>query len=260
MSFRRRVKQLDAIVLGGQISKLVKGYWELSLRVKRRLSVTNLPSKNLKKSFGLRSRLAFFESAQEYLQANRLDGVYMEFGVHEANTFRMALNTLGPLGRPNKITSYWAFDSFAGMPEPEGIDVSKLLRGGMNHTTESQFRKLVRRDLHRTKIVAGYFSQSLSNVTWQSDEKVAVAYLDCDYYSSTKEALNFLRDKLTHGSILAFDDWQLYYSDPLRGQQLAFREFKGTMSDFSFVKFFEIGSGGMSFVCHRNDKLGKCVS
>src|SRR5580700_6021080 len=64
--------------------------------------------------FSLKARHEFFQAAQYYLQINRIDGAYLEFGSHEANTFRMALNTLGTYNRPNKITHFYAFDSFEG--------------------------------------------------------------------------------------------------------------------------------------------------
>ena len=88
--------------------------------------ITTLPSQ-IEKNFSLNARLNFYRQAQYFLQVNRMDGVYIEFGSHEANTFRMALNILGQYSKPNKINHFYAFDSFKGMPEPEGIDQQKNL-------------------------------------------------------------------------------------------------------------------------------------
>ena len=57
-------------------------------------AITPLPA-NVFKAPSLRFRLEFFQAAQTYLRVNRINGSYLEFGSHEANTFLMALNTLG---------------------------------------------------------------------------------------------------------------------------------------------------------------------
>lgn len=214
----------------------------------------------VKKNFGQFERLNFFQSAQIFLQVNRIDGVYLEFGSHGLNTFRMALNTLGAHNKPNKITKFIAFDSFEGMPEPEGIDVQKIWKKSMNFTTIESFHKTMKRDLYRVEAVKGFFNQSLPSYKWSLGQKIAMAYIDCDYYTSTKDVLNFLKDKISHGSILAFDDWDCYYADPKRGQRLAFSEFKEEVANlFHFESFRVINSGGMSFICLEKSKVGQSI-
>jgi O-methyltransferase len=194
--------------------------------------------------------------ARYYLQVNRIDGAYLEFGSHEANTFRMALNTLGTYNRPNKITHFYAFDSFEGMPEPEGLDKQKIWRAGMNSTGEARFRELTLLDAHRVTTVKGFYNDSLSHFSLPPDRYPALAYLDCDYYSSTKEVLTFLSGYLRHGVILAFDDWDCYFADPQRGQRLAFSEFAESHSQFHLEPWRVIPSGGMAFIVLERAKIG----
>jgi hypothetical protein len=202
----------------------------------------------------------WFEYAQKFLQINRIDGVYVEFGSHAVNTFRFALNTLGRYDRPNRISHFYAFDSFEGMPEPEGIDRQKIWRRGMNATSLETFERICRLDRHRVTAVKGFFSESLPAFEWNSAHRVALAYIDVDYYSSTVEALQFLKDKLQHGTLIAFDDWNCYYADPQRGQRKAFFEFEHQMAETSvFEPFRPISFGGMSFVYLERDKLGEEV-
>lgn len=120
------VKGIDGRFLNGFLMSLYVFY--LTSRI------TPLPS-YFKSIFSLSARKAFFDQAQYYLQVNRIDGVYAEFGCHEVNTFRMALRTIGLPGRPNEITHFYAFDSFEGMPEPTGIDRQKIWRKSMNFTS-----------------------------------------------------------------------------------------------------------------------------
>lgn len=208
----------------------------------------------------LRQTFTWFELAQKFLQVNRIDGVYAEFGSHEANTFRFALNTLGRYGRPNKISHFYAFDSFEGMPAPEGIDRQKIWRQGMNCTSLESFQAVCRWDLHRITTVKGFFQDSLPKMQWDQNNIIALAYIDVDYYSSTREVLKFIKNKLRHGSIIAFDDWNCYYADPMRGQRKACAEFEKEIEKLARLEpYLPISFGGMSFIYQELDKIGKEV-
>ena len=219
--------------------------------------ISKIDASSLQKSITQRKTLEWFQLLQKYLQVNRIDGVYMEFGCHEANTFRFALNTIGRYDSPNKISHFYAFDSFQGMPTPLGIDQQKIWKAGMNTTGKTKFKSLVSSDLHRVTIVPGFFSESLPQFKWDPASRPAVFYIDVDYYTSTKEVLQFVKDKLFHGSVIALDDWNCYFADADRGQRKAFKEFSEEVSEnFSFEPFLPISWGGMSFIVHDRSKLG----
>ncbi len=171
-----------------------------------------------------RDRLMFFEQAEYFQRVNCITGVYCEFGCHSAQTFRMALNTLGQLRKRASFTShFYAFDTFEGMPEPTGVDRQKRWIRGSNKTSLGQFQKLIAPDLHRSTLVKGLYSESLKEFSLPSGELISLAYLDCDYYSSTIQALSFVEKYMFHGTIIGFDDWNCYYYDPCRGQQKHFQ-------------------------------------
>ena len=248
------IKKINSNYLGGLLSKIYVRFIELYFSL---FKITPIPSK-FYKDYSLKVRLDFFKTAQYYLQTNRIDGVYAEFGSHEVNTFRMALRTLGLPLRPNKISKFYAFDSFEGMPDPKGIDKQKIWKKEMNFTSKEKFEKIVKKDLHRVVTVKGFYENSLPNFEWPKNELIALAYIDCDYYQSTKECLNFIKDKLQHGSLVVFDDWDCYYSDPKRGQKLAFSEFKENLiNKYTFIKLCHIATGGCCFIFLENDKIGK---
>lgn len=256
--FRETIKRLDDKFFWGAFIRLHRLFLGAVKKI-REPRITPL-KRGTKSNHGLSQRLQFFTSAQYFLQVNRIDGVYLEFGSHELNTFRMALNTLGAYGKPNSIPKFIAFDSFEGMPEPTGIDRQKIWGKSMNFTSLDHFYKVTRRDAHRVEAVKGFYEESLPKFDWPKEQRIALAFLDCDYYSSTAEVLRFLADKLSHGTILGFDDWNCYYADPLRGQRLAFSEFRDLVgSRLHFEEFQGIGSGGMSFVCLEREKMGQPV-
>jgi len=219
-------------------------------------AITSLP--NGKWNTRMRQTMDWFDNVQNFLQVNRIDGVYAEFGCHEIKTFRFALNTLGQYRRPNKISHFYAFDSFEGMPEPEGIDKQKIWRKGMNHTTLERFKAVCKKDLHRITATKGFFCDSLPGFNWNAGHKIACAYIDVDYYSSTREVLNFITGKLQHGAIIGFDDWNCYYGDPSRGMRKAFTEWSLSLSGIARLEpYLPISWGGQSFIYQELNKLGK---
>jgi len=236
--------------------KLLRQAWHFILISYKEFRHPAISPINLHNNFALQARLDFFNAAQYFLQTNRIDGVYLEFGCHEANTFRMALNTLGAYNKPNKVSHFYAFDSFAGMPEPTLIDKQLIWQKGMNFTTEQEFKKLCYLDIHRMTIVPGFFENSLNKFNLRPGEKVACVYIDCDYYSSTVEVLSFLTPLLSHGMIIAFDDWDCYFADNQRGQRKAFFEWTQTINNFKFEPFFRIMSGGNSFIVQDCSLIG----
>ena len=248
MNIKNQIKNVDSILLNGLLKKLI-GVLIYKIKILKAPKITPL-RRGTKKEYPLLERYRFFQSAQFFLQVNRFDGIYLEFGCHQVGTFRMALNTLGSHNKPNKIKKFIAFDSFEGMPEPEGIDQQKIWKKGMNYTSLEKFKRITRKDAYRVEAVKGFYCDSLKAYKFSKEDKVALAYIDCDYYSSTIEVLNFLANKISHGSLIAFDDWDCYYGDPRRGQRKAFSEFRERLkTKFSFEKFRSIGTGGTSFIC-----------
>ena len=219
--------------------------------------ITSL-SKETQNYFPIKARYKFFQSADDYLRKNRVNGIYLEFGCHGAHTFRMALNTLGNYKNPYRVNKFYAFDSFEGMPEPVGIDIQKMWKKSINFTSLEDFKKICKKDLYRIEIIKGFFSESLKKYYLPEVSRIAMCYIDCDYYTSTKEVFKFIKQHINHGMILVLDDWNCYYSDPLRGQQKAFAEFKEELKEKILFSDHEIlGSGGKSFICHEISKIGK---
>lgn len=189
--------------------------------------------------FARRSRRDIFLGIARFAQINRpIDGYYLEFGSHEANTMRMAYDAFHHLFD----WDYVAFDSFEGLPEIGEIDRQPIWAQGKLKTTESEFRALCRRHGipdEKLHIVPGFYENTLTRETAEqfSDRKAAVVYVDCDLYESTVPVLRFVKPLLQRGTIVVFDDWNCFHGDPDKGERRAFAEFRAAEPRLRFEEF-----------------------
>jgi len=193
------------------------------------------------------------EQIAEYLVGAQIEGDYCEFGVWQGNTFAHAYRMMAPLFPRMRFV---AFDSFEGLPEPKGIDAQD---GYTSHFHKGQFaaslptfRRNVRRSGVRSErliTVEGWFNQTLhpDRAAGHGVDRVAVAWIDCDLYESTVPVLDYLTDRLTVGTVLAFDDWHCYRNHPDYGQQRAVREWLERNPKLSLAPLLSFGWNGMIF-------------
>lgn len=193
------------------------------------------------------------EQLAEYLVGAQLTGDYLEFGVSQGATFIHAYRTMASLFTHMRFI---AFDSFEGLPSPQGIDAqdgySSHFFEGQFACTEEQFRRNLRRamvDLNRVGVVKGWFDQTLEPIraTSHGVTKVAAAWIDCDLYESTVPVLRYLKPRLTRGSVLLFDDWRCFRNHPDFGEQKAVGEWLGEESSLRLQKLFSFGWNGIAF-------------
>ena len=81
-------------------------------------------------------------------------------------------------------------------------------------------------------------------------KKAAIAWVDCDLYSSCLQVLNFLTNYVQYGTLICFDDWFRYKGDPNAGEQRAFREWLAANPHLSAVELMRIGWEGNCFILH----------
>ena len=102
-------------------------------------------------------------------------------------------------------------------------------------------------------IVPGFFSESLTpERRHELPTSVAMAYVDCDMYASTVDVLDYLKDVLATGSIVAFDDWFCWSSTGPSVEQLALDELARAVPNLRFNPYIPIGWHGMSFFVTRS--------
>lgn len=197
-------------------------------------------------------RHEFFRRAFVVLSECGISGDYVEFGCAAGGTFRLAHRYAR---RADHRARLWAFDSFQGLPASnDARDAHPMWREGnftvsLEHFLENCRMWGVKRD--EFEIVQGFFSDTLARNSMHYERlphDIAIAYIDCDMYSSTKLALDFLAPRLKHGMILAFDDYFYCSSTAIAGERLAFLEFRQSLPQFNFLPFIQYGGSALSFI------------
>lgn len=194
----------------------------------------------------------FFWDCATALTVNSVSGDYVEFGSWGGNTLRLGYERLAPAGR-----HLWAFDSFEGLPEAAdprdrhpGWASTTAGQGGVDAFHAECRRHGIPPDAYTA--VAGYYDEVLPRLgPGDAPSDIAMVYLDCNLYSSTVTALEFLSPRLKPGMIIAFDDYWCWGSDGISGERSAFNEFQATHREWGFVRFKDAGWGGLSFVVER---------
>jgi len=193
------------------------------------------------------------EQIAEYLIGAQIRGDYCEFGVFQGTTFSHAFLNMAPHFPEMRFV---AFDSFEGLPRPQGIDA---VDGYSSHFYEREFactrrdflRNLRRNkvDLARVRTVEGWFNDTLQPATADQHgvDTISVAWVDCDLYESTVPVLEYLTRRLQVGSVLVFDDWRCFRNLPEHGQQRAVQEWLAKNPQISLAELLSFGWNGKVF-------------
>ena len=199
----------------------------------------------------------FFWAAFTALRFNGISGDYAEFGCFGGVTFALAHEQIAR-PRPADLVPpierhMWAFDSFAGLPGgATPADEHQMWQPGMFAMDVDEFRRRcdangIARDAYTT--VPGFYDESLASAApADAPTDIALAYIDCDMYSSTRTVLEYLRPRLKHGMILAFDDYFCFSAAQSAGEKVAFEEFVASEPAWTFERYRDYGWAGASFV------------
>jgi O-methyltransferase len=174
----------------------------------------------------------------------KVEGDFLEFGVYRGGSFSIFWDTARRL-RLDKMR-FFAFDSFAGLPEAEG----PIWKPGMFACSREVFTAHMYKagvDLRRVEIVEGFYDKTLHAETKRAHglKKAAAIHVDADLYSSTKLVLAFVEDLVGKGTVLLFDDWHSFEGNETCGEPKAFSEWP---SASRFEQFYD-GGGRRAFVC-----------
>jgi hypothetical protein len=203
-------------------------------------------------------RADFMQDAFLMLAFNGISGDYAEFGCHGAVTFRLAHRNSRRYGRRDHL---WAFDSFEGLPPGTGdADAHPQWDAGKMATGEAAFRALCAEDGMAESdytTVKGFFSESLPALGADGPADIALAYIDCDLYSSTADVHAFLGPRLKHGMVLAYDDYFCFSPEQPSGERRAHLEFAQEHADrWTFVPYGRFAFAGQAFVVERRIVTG----
>jgi O-methyltransferase len=152
-------------------------------------------------------------------------GDYLEFGVYAGGTMTCADRARSAAGIEEMRLI--GFDSFEGLPaEAAQINPQRWSAGMFACSPEEAIENMRRGgvDVERVRLVKGWFDRVLTEATRREHgiERAGVIMLDCDLYSSSRDALNFSAPAIGPAAVLVCDDWRHSGED---GQQRAVREF-----------------------------------
>lgn len=182
-------------------------------------------------------------------------GDYYEFGLFRGYTFLQAWNHRQALGV--KEMSLYGFDSFCGLPPAEGVDKTdtRFFEGQFACSKEDVEKNLGEHgvDLDQITLVKGFYEDSLTEALHDEHafRPASLVLLDCDYYSSTIQALEWLSRYLVQDTILLFDDWHSYGENQELGQQKAYTEFLKNHPEFKSVQLWDFENNGRAFILEK---------
>ena len=203
------------------------------------------------------------DKAFEFIYKSEINGDYYEFGVFQGVSIARALRSdqaWKKKTRRSHVNRFFGFDSFAGLPQfakDDRLDNYGVFQPGQfADTSPDAVRAQIAREgmsVDNVTLIPGFFSTSLTaDETLQqlSGSRVAIAHIDCDLYSSAKECLDFLDDRIEDCAVLLFDDWYCYRGRPDRGVHKAFVEWQAARH-YHVSDYFSYSWAGRAFIVNR---------
>ncbi len=204
------------------------------------LQNTPIPNEEILSNLGLYlnrqtlSRLLFMHEI--YKKIVNVHGVIAEFGVRWGQNLALFSCLRGIYEPYNYNRKIIGFDTFQGFPEVDKEkDGHKVVKGdyGVSENYEKYLEQILayhesenpiahKRKFELIKGDATLMIDSYLNA--HPETIIAFAYFDFDIYLPTKKCLEAIKDRLTKGSILAFDELNC---PEFPGETLAFKEVFG---------------------------------
>jgi len=182
-------------------------------------------------------------------------GDFCEFGVASGNMLITAYS-ISKMYKHLTPMHFFGFDSFNGLPKTDNVldKHSGWKTGDFCYGIAEVEKTFKKAGLARDKytLVPGFFEESLKEAVAinHNIEKISYAHIDCDYYTSTKTVLNFIKPYLVDGAIIDFDDYYCYPSNS-QGEPRAFTEWLEENDDILYRMFNRYSSVGMAFTVSR---------
>jgi len=158
----------------------------------------------------------------EYALTLRPAGLVLEFGVFRGTTIRL-------IAKSCPQEKVFGFDSFHGLPE--------RWIGSRTVSTSMDRAGVLPKVPPNVELVAGWFNETLPPFLAAHEGPVGFLHIDCDIYSSTREVLTLLRDRLAPGCVIVFDEFFGYHGFR-QHEYRAFHEFIAESGrKFRFVSY-----------------------
>lgn len=200
-----------------------------------------------KKNFGFQrvGSSLMLKTAFSYTKGNKISGDFIEFGTLFGDLSIDAYYENKNFGDRHGMHF---FDSFEGLPvTPEPYVQTLLQPGSFSFSLEKYTKRLMKFgvELDKVNIYEGFFTETLRDNV--GPKEVAIAWLDCDLYSSTYQVLTYLTHRLTEGSLLIMDDYFLFESSN-KGARLAISMWLKNNPNIKLTAYRDFYWGGRAFI------------
>jgi len=157
-------------------------------------------------------------------------------------------------------TIFHAFDSFEGLPNLSDEDEkSSDFAEGQYSAGTVVVESLAAHHgmpINKLRFHKGWFSETCTKDYFESNllKPASIIWLDCDLYSSAKDALNLIELIIQDGTMIIIDDWYCFKGNPGRGVQKAWYEFLKTdtvCGKYSFTEYQNNGWARKSFIVNK---------
>jgi hypothetical protein len=159
--------------------------------------------------------------ATRYISQTRIPGDIVECGVWKGGSMMAVARTL--LGEGDRKRDLYLFDTFEGMTDPTGHDVTadgETATALLNSTARSEDREslwcIAHKDgvrvamesthypIDRIHLIQGRVEET---VPAKAPDRIALLRLDTDWYESTRHEMEYLYPRLERGGVLIVDDY-----------------------------------------------------
>jgi O-methyltransferase len=182
-------------------------------------------------------------------------GDYLEFGVYNGTSLVSAFREMEAMGLTH--TRLFGFDSFQGLPAAAAADDEGKWKPGA-WRSELEFTEAVLDaegvDRSRVFLIPGWFSETCNAETAHryNMTKASVIMVDCDIYTSTKEALEFCAPLIADQALILFDDWHTgNLAAKGLGERKAFEEWLAASDCFKAEPFGSYRAKSETFMVTR---------
>ncbi|MBF0093586.1 MAG: class I SAM-dependent methyltransferase [Alphaproteobacteria bacterium] len=218
-------------------------------------------------SFHRNDALGALHRAWGYVHATFLIGDYYEFGVYRGTSLLNSWLSCGHFRRNleagmglrfrregnvgaflDRHPVFHAFDTFSGMPDNDEGEAN-LVRGSYFGGKEDLVARAALVGLRPPdlRVVEGLFRDSAKTLSGPA----AVVHIDCDLHASARDALDVIEPCLRQGTVVLFDDFNLFRADDLKGERRALKEFQ-ERTGVVFEPWFAYGPAAQSFLVHTD--------
>jgi predicted O-methyltransferase YrrM len=199
----------------------------------------------------------------EHVGKNGL-GSYLEFGVYNGTSLLCMYRELDALGLDH--VRLFGFDSFQGLPPEAALEDEGRWEPGRCHSP-LEFTTAVLAsegvDWRRVSLVPGWYSDTLKPETRQTlgIGKASVIMIDCDLYSSSKQALEFCAPLIEDEALILFDEFNPRgLSGKYAGERRAFDEFLREQGCFTAKPFGQYAPRTETFLVSRIRKAAESLA